>query len=141
MWTRISSFSTKSLATRRPTKRCFLRHLECASACFASCSQIYERTCKPMVSFFLNKGKATCFAYGQTGSFAFHAVASSSRCIVARVRRIGQDVHDDGTWRRQGRASRPLRPRCERHLRANLARRTLCRIQRLGQLLHSGLFV
>jgi kinesin family protein 2/24 len=28
---------------------------------------IYATTCKPLVSFFLNKGKATCFAYGQTG--------------------------------------------------------------------------
>lgn len=31
-------------------------------------ADIYERTCRPLVAFFLNKGKATCFAYGQTGS-------------------------------------------------------------------------
>lgn len=30
--------------------------------------QIYQRTCKPLVKFFLDKGKAACFAYGQTGS-------------------------------------------------------------------------
>lgn len=30
--------------------------------------EIYERTCRPLVSFFLDGGNATCFAYGQTGS-------------------------------------------------------------------------
>jgi len=30
--------------------------------------QIYVQTCKPMVDFFFEGGKCTCFAYGQTGS-------------------------------------------------------------------------
>ena len=34
----------------------------------ASNSDVYERTCKPLVAAVLGGAKATCFAYGQTGS-------------------------------------------------------------------------
>ena len=29
---------------------------------------IYLRACRPLISFMFEKGKATCFAYGQTGN-------------------------------------------------------------------------
>jgi len=30
--------------------------------------QIYQQTCRPLIDLVINKGKATCFAYGQTGA-------------------------------------------------------------------------
>lgn len=33
--------------------------------------EVYLNTAQPLVEHVFNKGKATCFAYGQTGGIAF----------------------------------------------------------------------
>jgi len=41
--------------------------------------KVYERTAKPLVDFVFNGGKATCFAYGQTGAGKTHTMMGNPR--------------------------------------------------------------
>lgn len=48
------------------------KYVECSEFIFddvfneeATNEKIYQTCCKPLINFFMNKGKATCFAYGQ----------------------------------------------------------------------------
>ena len=40
----------------------------------ANNQMVYERTAKPLVNFVFGGGKATCFAYGQTGAGKTHTM-------------------------------------------------------------------
>lgn len=42
-------------------------------------AMVYQRTAKPLIEFVFNGGKATCFAYGQTGAGKTHTMMGSSR--------------------------------------------------------------